>query len=86
MAKNGYNCAHSWWGQMEHMSTWTGVCPRIGINSYLSNIHFGRRPTPAGFGNGRVAKSAHDLGFTRIAHMVALVCQAEKELLARTKI
>ena len=63
--------------------TRTGMCTRIGTKSRVSNIPFGRRPNPRGFGNGRVA---HGWGWTKIAHMVALVCQAQGELLVGTKI
>ena len=62
------------------------MCHRIGIKSYASNISFGRRPNPSGFGDGRVAKFAHDLGSSQIANMAATVCQAQKELFARFKI
>ena len=56
IAQNGRKCAHSWLGQMRHMPDLDRVCHRIGIKSYASNISFGRRPNPSGFGNGRVAK------------------------------
>ena len=62
------------------------MCHRIGIKSYASNISFGRRQNPSGFGNGRVAKGAHDLGSSQIANMAATVCQAQGELFAGSKI
>ena len=46
IAQNGRKCAHSWLGKLGTCPTWTGVCHRIGIKSYASNISFGRRPTP----------------------------------------
>ena len=46
IAQNGQKCAHSWLGQMRHMPDSDWMCHRIGIKSYVSNISFGRRPTP----------------------------------------
>ena len=43
-------------GKWSTCLTWTGVFPRIGIKSYVSNISFGRRSNPSGLGNDRVAK------------------------------
>ena len=51
--------------------------------SYVSNMLFGRRPNPPGFGNGRVA---HDLGFTQIARKMTLMCAVQDELLVPSKI
>ena len=73
-------------GKWSTCLTWTGVQRRIGINSYVSNIPFERRPNPPGFGNGRADKSAHDLELAKIAHMVGMVCQAQEQLLARSMI
>ena len=42
--------------------------------------------TPPVFGNGRVAKWAHDFGSSQIANMAATVCQAQEELFAGSKI
>ena len=55
----------------------------FGLKSYVSNMPFGRRPNPPGFGNGRVA---HDLGFNQIARKMTLMCVAQDELLVPSKI
>ena len=43
-------------------------------------------PNSSGFGNGRVAKRAHDLGWSQIANMAATIRQAHEELSAGSKI
>ena len=50
MAENGQKCAHSLFGQMEHMSDLNGVCSRMGTKCYVSNIPFLRRPNPLDLG------------------------------------
>ena len=47
---------------------------------------FWASPNSSGFGNGRVAKWAHDLGWSQIANMAATVRQAHEELFAGSKI
>ena len=83
MAENAHT--HGW-GKSGTCPAWTGVCHRIGIKSYASNISFEGRPNPAVFENGRVAKWAHDLRSSQIANMAATVCQAQEEFSAGFKI
>ena len=47
---------------------------------------FWASPNSCGFGNGRVAKWADDLGWSQIANMGATICQAQEELFAGFKI
>ena len=47
---------------------------------------FWASPNSSSFGNGRVAKGAHDYGWSQIANMTATVCQAQEELFAGSKI
>ena len=83
MAKNAHTRGGGKWSTC---LTRTGVCPKIGTKCYVSDIPFRRRPNPPAFGDGRVAKGAHDLGLTQIALMVAWVCQVQEDLLAGIKI
>ena len=47
---------------------------------------FWASPNSSGFGNGRVAKWAHDLGWSQIANMADTVHQAQEEFSAGSKI
>ena len=53
MAKNAHTHGGGKWSTCP---TRTRVCSRIGSKCYVSNMPFGRRPNPPGFGNGRFAK------------------------------
>ena len=83
MAKNAHTHGGGKWSTRP---TWTGVRARISIKSYVSNIAFGCCRNPPGFWTGRAAKRAHNLQLAQIAPMVALVCQIQEELLAKSKI
>ena len=62
------------------------MCPGISIKSSVSNIPFGRRQTPLDLGMAGPASEPMISELARIAPMVALLCQAQEELLARSKI
>ena len=76
IAQNGQKCAHSWLAQMRHMpdsdrSVLGDWCQVMCVQHI-----FWASPNSSGFGYGRVAKWAHDLGWSQIANMAATVCQA----------
>ena len=70
------------WGNCGTYCTWTGVCPKFGLTSFVSNVSVGCRSDPPRFGNGGVNKWAHDLGLTDFAHKKALMRPAQVEVLA----
>ena len=62
------------------------MCHRIGIKSYVSNVSFGRRPTPPVSGMAGSPSEPIILDGPKIAKMAATVRQAQGELFAGSKI
>ena len=83
---SGQNCA-KWpkiaknahtegWDKCGKCPTLTGVRPKHGLQSFVSNTSLGCRQNLPAFGNDGVHKWAHDLGLTQISHKKALMCLA----------